>query len=599
MMNKYLLISAVLISFLTRVAHAQEIVNGSFELVKENNMPRNWIIEDGQGQFNIAISTEKVHSGSYALKIDGSKAIKGTKKAALGANTYGSLSAVKINTIEVTAWINTANKADSAVALFIQDLKGEKIIRSFVKVSRSAGWQKQTLIYKIDADHPWYGFYYGIEVTGNTIAWCDDMRIKVNGKEIKDPSSLYEEPDHSAVNWLDHNLSELKSTDTGVSDKDLLPIGNLIAEAKVVGVGEPTHGTSEATKFRIRMLEYLVKQKGFTTIALEEVIPTCDKMNDLLSDRVSSIRDSLLKLPFYKLWKTKEMLDLFSWINRYNQDHERKIKLIGIDMEDIKTITSRNMLRQYGRLHNGLILKQTLVIDQDIDSLLRLSYKGMENGNTMKMAVQLKEDLKLLNDAIDAQSGKFKDREELFRLHSYVRVCEQWLESRFYAGKRDQYMAENLECYLNQHPGEKIMLWAHNFHIANASVGEEKAMGAYLKEKLSGSYFPVAITAASGKFMAAQDYTQKKWLAYKMESAYKGTYEYVLNKAKPGFYFLGLSDLAVNDKKTSWLSRPMKHLDLGYLYTKDEDDYKYYGNLRSGFDGVVFFRETTSSSSLL
>ena len=109
------------------------------------------------------------------------------------------------------------------------------------------------------------------------------------------------------IKWLNEHSYPLKSVEAGTSDGDMLPIGQLCSTAQIVGIGEPTHGTSESFKFKLRLLEYLINKKGFNTIALEEVIPTSDIMNDIINNAKLSLKDSLLAMPFYKCWKTSEV----------------------------------------------------------------------------------------------------------------------------------------------------------------------------------------------------------------------------------------------------------------------------------------------------
>jgi hypothetical protein len=87
-------------------------------------------------------------------------------------------------------------------------------------------------------------------------------------------------------------------------------------------------------------------------------------------------------------------------------------------------------------------------------------------------------------------------------------------------------------------------------------------------------------------------------ITYPFETAYKGTYEYTLAKAKSSPYFLPLNNNAAHQTASAWLDMPLKHLDLAYIYSED-DDYKFYGNLNSVFDGIVFCRNTSAADSYL
>ena len=590
------MIFLICLSLFAKFSFAQEIVNGGFETVNSKMSPRNWTVDNKEDKYTVRVDSTIKHSGRYAVKVDGTS-LHDTENAFV-YNSYGATSATKIHTINISGWISVANAADSAAALIIQDLKGAKMIRTYLlKTGGSANeWQKLDVNFTTNPADPWYGFYYGFEITSKTIAWLDDVAVKVDGKLIQDPLSMSFEPGKENIAWLNAHISPLKSTVIIPSHTDLEPIGKLCNNAKVVGIGEPTHGTKEAFQFKLRLLEYLVTQKGFNTIALEEVIPTCDKMNAILNNDAATIKDSLLTLPFYKCWKTAEIDTMLMWVSNYNKVHKKKVKFIGMDMEDIKCQSSRKLLRAYGKRYNAAVYKQTLVLDAHIDSLLASSIKDGQEAKTLKLADSVKSILTGMHHLIG--SAGIRDKEQLFKLETYERVCRQWLKSRFYNGERDEYMAANVDFYIKNHPDDKVMVWAHDFHIANARTNGAKQMGAYLKDSMGNDYVAIGFTSAGGSYTASEDYTQKKWQTYLLETAYKGTYAYVLSKANNSFYFLNLKDDECRQKAAFWLNIPMKHLDVPYIQS-GADNYQFYGNLSSVFDGIVFCKTTSASKNYL
>jgi erythromycin esterase len=592
-MNKNKLLFFALMLLSNTFSYAQEIVNGGFEMLNNRSIPRNWAIYSNNGSV-IGIDSVTKHSGRYAIKINAASvnATVVEKQPVIFANTYGATSDKKLKTIEVNAWIKVSAKADSAAALFIQDIGGEKIVRVYSKhETPDTQWQKLTIKFTADSSKAWYGFYYGVEVGKPALIWFDDISIKIDGKQISDPLSTSFEPKPANLQWLNNNLSRLRSVDIVPDHSDLIPIGNLCNHAQIVGIGEPTHGTSEALKFKLRLLEYLVTKKGFNTIALEEVVPSCDLMNAFINNPETSIKDSLINSSFYKLWKSEEIYAMLAWVRKYNSTHLQKVNFIGMDMEDIRIKTSRKMLREYGK-HNESIATQVKMIDISLDTLLKAN--AGDEVHIHQLAGNLKMQLAAMYPILKSPKSHIESDEELFRLQSYVRVCEQWLSTRFYTGQRDNLMADNIAFYVKHHPGNKIMVWAHNFHVANDAAA--RTMGAYLKTLFGKAYVPIGFTSAGGTYTAAIDNTQKIWNTFKLEPAYKGSYEYILSKATNNFFFLPLNNEASKAKAAFWLDIPMKHLDIGYIHVETEDDYKFYGNLSKVFDGLVFYKKTTANS---
>src|SRR4029077_19419670 len=63
---------------------------------------------------------------------------------------------------------------------------------------------------------------------------------------------------------------------------------------------------------------------------------------------------------------------------------------------------------------------------------------------------------------------------------------------------RDAAMADNVEWILQQNPGAKIVLWAHNGHVKKQPL----AMGHYLDKKFGAAHLAVAFATAKGEYQA-------------------------------------------------------------------------------------------------
>ncbi len=77
----------------------------------------------------------------------------------------------------------------------------------------------------------------------------------------------------------------------GFEDVDTL--GDMIGDATVVGLSEAVHGGAEPLKFRNRLFEYLVQEKGFTAIALESGIVEGRTVHDYVQAGTGSLAVSV------------------------------------------------------------------------------------------------------------------------------------------------------------------------------------------------------------------------------------------------------------------------------------------------------------------
>ena len=63
-------------------------------------------------------------------------------------------------------------------------------------------------------------------------------------------------------NWLRENAIPFNTTEPGSGFDDLMPLKEIIGDARIVALGEATHGTREFFQMKHRMLEFLVKEMG-------------------------------------------------------------------------------------------------------------------------------------------------------------------------------------------------------------------------------------------------------------------------------------------------------------------------------------------------
>lgn len=114
--------------------------------------------------------------------------------------------------------------------------------------------------------------------------------------------------------------------------EDLRRVKDVIGDARVVGVGESTHGTREFFQFRHRLFEYLATELGFTVYVIEATLPGALAVNDYVlhgkGDAVSALAET-----FMWVHDTQEVLEFIEWMRRYNADpkHPRKLKFHGVD----------------------------------------------------------------------------------------------------------------------------------------------------------------------------------------------------------------------------------------------------------------------------
>jgi len=121
--------------------------------------------------------------------------------------------------------------------------------------------------------------------------------------------------------------------------EDLDSLINEISNHQFVLLGESSHGTSEFYTMRAELSKKLIKEKGFTYLAVEGDWPACQQVNryikgiDKQSSHARDVLKSFNRWPTW-MWANEEMIDLIEWLKKYNQNQpdDKKVGFYGIDV---------------------------------------------------------------------------------------------------------------------------------------------------------------------------------------------------------------------------------------------------------------------------
>ncbi len=134
--------------------------------------------------------------------------------------------------------------------------------------------------------------------------------------------------------WVRSHAIPLKTVEAGSGFEDMRPLKKIIGGARVVALGEATHGTREFFWLKHRMLEFLVTEMGFTVFGIEASMPEGFDVNEYVLTGDGDPEKALAGLNLW-VWDTEEVLEMIRWMRKYNEDvnHLRKVKFYGFDMQ--------------------------------------------------------------------------------------------------------------------------------------------------------------------------------------------------------------------------------------------------------------------------
>ena len=134
--------------------------------------------------------------------------------------------------------------------------------------------------------------------------------------------------------WIAGHAIPLSTVEARHGFDDLQPLKKVVGDARIVALGEATHGSREFFQLKHRMLEFLATEMGFTIFSIEANMPEAYRLNDYVV-RGEGDPAKLLKGMYFWTWDTEEVLDMIRWMREFNQSGKGHVEFTGFDMQNI------------------------------------------------------------------------------------------------------------------------------------------------------------------------------------------------------------------------------------------------------------------------
>jgi erythromycin esterase-like protein len=395
------------------------------------------------------------------------------------------------------------------------------------------------------------------------------------------------------------------------SEKDLDPLLAQIGNARVVLLGEASHGTHEYYTWRAALTKRLMQEKGFNFMAVEGEWADSYRVNNFIKGPRQDSAATVKLLRHYNRWPTwmwgnYEVASLVSWLNTYNQGKPagRKVGFFGLDvyclwesLADLMPHVQRASPAAYEAAQKAHKCFQPYSANAEAyaQAVASASDNCRNETNRLWQAME-----KLTSGAVPKDEALFVAQQhalvavngERYYRAAAVSNSESW-------NIRDRHMMETLRRLLELHgPESKAIVWEHNTHVGDARFTDmassaEVNVGQLARQQLGReNVFIVGFGSYEGSVIAADSWGApiKKMT---VPAAQPNSWEDILHRlGGPTDKLLLSKDL----REVSYLKRRIGHRAIGVVYNPRLERFGNYvpSTIPQRYDAFVFIDKTTA-----
>ena len=387
-------------------------------------------------------------------------------------------------------------------------------------------------------------------------------------------------------------------------------------DARVVLLGEASHGTSEFYRARAAISKRLVERHGFTIVAAEADWPDAATVDRYVRHR--PWRDGELRaferFPTW-MWRNREFDGFIRWLREHNRQrpYERMAGFYGLDLYNL----------------SGSMRAVIDFLDEEDPELARLAHRRYGCLEPWAEEPQLYGRNALLKGYARCEVGVVQMLKDLLQkqIDCFAPECDEWLDATANArlvkdaeennrdmyrasaerwNLRDTHMFDALNMILDaKGPASKAIVWAHNSHIGNAAFTDmgqhrdELNIGQLTKEKFDAKARLIGFGTNSGTVAAADDWDAPMKVK-QVRPSLPESYERASHDSEVPRFLLDLREGEVGRDIREALMEPKLERFIGVIYRPETERWSHYSHaiLPRQFDAWVWFDETRAVTPL-
>jgi erythromycin esterase-like protein len=396
---------------------------------------------------------------------------------------------------------------------------------------------------------------------------------------------------------------------------DLDPLIERVGEARVVCLGEASHGTHEFYTWRTAITKRLVEEKGFNFVAVEGDWPDCYRVNRFVKGYPGCAPDAGRALETFRRWPTwmwanREVQDLVEWMAGFNDGRpaDDKVGFYGLDVYSLWDSLRAVMkyMKEAGD-PEGLAAARRAVRcfephGEDPSDYAR--HTMLVPGGCREPVVAL---LRQLRERVPSADGDGKDAFFVAEQNALVvKNAEAYYRAMVLSDEsswnvRDRHMAETLERLMAfTGSGARAVVWEHNTHVGDARYTDmaeqgEVNVGQLARERYGKDAVLVGFGTHQGSVIAGEEWGAP-WEEMRVPEARPGSWEDVLHRATGGEDRMLIFPESPSKEMAAWRG----HRAIGVVY---RPRFEAYGNyvptvLPKRYDAFLYIDRTRAVEPL-
>jgi protein-L-isoaspartate(D-aspartate) O-methyltransferase len=412
-----------------------------------------------------------------------------------------------------------------------------------------------------------------------------------------------------------HLLRETAERFTDIEQAELGPLLDRIGGARVVLLGEATHGSSEFYRMRDRITRELIERRGFSFVAVEADWPDAVWVDRYVRHAAEPPQGGppFARFPQW-MWRNREVNDFVEWLRERNAARDASVPPAGFYGLDLYSL--------YGSI--GVVLDYLDRVDPAAARLARARYGCLTpwvgepaaygraavtgraatcEGEVVAMLVDL---LSRRMEYAERDGARFLDAAQNARLianaERYYRIMYQGSVASW--NLRDQHMFDTLTTLLAFHgPQARAVVWEHNSHVGDAAATEmgrrgEHNVGHLCRQAFRDEAYLVGFGTDHGTVAAAPDWDEPMEIMA-VRPAHPQSYERLCHDTGIPAFLLALREPARAEVREE-LEPARLERAIGVVYRPDTELASHYfpASLPRQFDEYVWFDRTAAVTPL-